>query len=113
MMEKVDIVLAYKRTGSIKAAAAATGLSHQTVRRILIEAGEFTSPRAERIAGLHEQGLSLDEICAELSLSRSCVGGYIPYTRGCQAVGPRSENALRIEKCRRKKKAEHNPKPAP
>lgn len=113
-MEKTDIILAYKRTGSIKSTVAATGLSHQTVRRILIEAGEFTSPRAELIAGLHEQGLSLDEICAELSLSRSCVGGYILYTRGCQAVGPRSDNALRIEKCRRKKKAEQNKtKPAP
>ena len=112
-MEKTDVIVAYKRTGSIKSAAAATGLSHQTVRRILIEAGEFTSPRAELIASLHEQGLSLDEICAVLSLSRSCVGGYIPYTRGCHAVGPRSDNALRIEKCRRKKAAQSNPKPAP
>ena len=33
-MDKADVVVAYKRTGSIKSTVAATGLSHQTVLRI-------------------------------------------------------------------------------
>lgn len=112
-MEKADIINIYRQTGSIRATSAASGISHQVVRRVLIEAGEFTSPRAEQIMGLYEQGMSPDEICAELSLARSCVFSYLPYTRGTYLFGPRSINALRIEECRRKKAEQSKNKPAP
>lgn len=108
-MEKADIINIYRQTGSIRATSASSGIGHLAVRRVLIEAGEFTSPRAEQIMGLYEQGMSPDEICAELSLARSCVFSYLPYTRGTYLFGPRSINALRIEKCRRKKREEVSP----
>ena len=108
-MEKADIINMYRRTGSIRATAASSGIGHQAVRRVLIEAGEYTTPRAAQIMELYEQGMSPDEICAELSLARSCVFSYLPYTRGTYLFGLRSINALRIEKCRRKKREEASP----
>lgn len=112
-MEKDDIINMYRQTGSIRATSASSGIGHQAVRRVLIEAGEFTSPRAEQIIELYERGMSPDEICAELSLTRSCVFSYLPYTRGAHLFGPRSINAQRIEKCRRKKADQSKNKPAP
>lgn len=112
-MEKIDIINVYRQTGSIRATSASSGIGHQAVRRVLIEAGEFASPRAEQIMELYEQGVSPDEICAKLSLTRSCVFSYLPYTRGTYLFGPRSINALRIEECRRKKAEQSKSKPAP
>lgn len=99
-----DVVATYRATGSINETARATHLSAHTVRHLLITAGVHKPPRANQIWELAAQGYSYEDIAKILGLSRATVFGYLPYTRGPTSCGERSENALRIERCRRKKR---------
>lgn len=99
-----DVLATYRATGSIKATARSSGLSEYTVRRLLYTEGEYTSPRANQIAKLAAQGYTREEIAKILHISQSCIINYWPYSRGTRSCGERSENALRIERCRRKKR---------
>lgn len=47
--EKVYIVDLYRSLSSIKAVSREVGVSEQTVRRALLDAGEYTSPRVTEI----------------------------------------------------------------
>lgn len=104
-MEKSEIVELYERTGSICATAKIVGAGHQAVRRILWEAGVYTSPQFEEINQLYSRGYDVAQICDMLSMSRSAVMSYLPYTRGTRIAGERTINSIRIMKCRAKKKS--------
>ena len=99
-----DVLAMYHVTGSINETARATHLSAHTVRHLLITAGAYKYQRANQICALAAQGHSHSDIAKILGLSRTTVLGYLPYTRGPTSCGERSENALRIERCRRKKR---------
>lgn len=105
-MEKCEIIELYRRTGSIRATAAIVGASEQAVRRILIEAGEYTSPQVEAVAKLLARGLTQQEIGERLGLSYSAVNSYCPYERGTHIAGQCTPNALRIRAYRARKRAE-------
>ena len=105
-MEKCEIIELYRRTDSIRATAAIVGASEQAVRRILIEAGEYTSPQVEAVAKLLAQGLTQQEIGERLGLSNSAVNSYCPYERGTRIAGQCTPNALRIRAYRARKRAE-------
>lgn len=99
------IIACYQREKSIKATAKKMECSEQTVRRVLITAGIYTSPTAKRIIELSNLGMPIEDIAEFLHMSKSAVNGYIPYTRGCRADWPTTQNAIQIRKCRERKKA--------
>ena len=103
-IEKSDIIAKYSMTGSIKRTASELNVCHSTVRRVLIEAGLYTSQRAEDICRLREKGLSPDQIAESLKITRNAVMAYLPYNRGYQLGRNKSVNALRIRACRERKK---------
>lgn len=103
-IEKSDIIAKYSMTGSIKRTASELNVCHSTVRRVLIEAGLYTSQRAEDVCRLHEKGLSPDQIAENLKITRNAVMAYLPYNRGYQLGRNKSVNALRIRACRERKK---------
>lgn len=101
--EVEDVVATYRVTGSINETARITHLSAHTVRHLLITAGVYKYPLANKICELAAQGHSYSDIAKALGLSRATVLGYLPYIYGPTSCGERSENALRIERCRGKK----------
>lgn len=102
MVTEQEIITAYHATGSIRATAKQTGFSAPTVRKILITAGEYASPRTDEIKKLMESGLSVEEIARELNCTISAIHSFLPYSKGCYAVGEKTENAKRIAACRQK-----------
>lgn len=50
------ILIAYRQHKSLRATAKSLDISCQTVRRVLITAGLYTSPRVERIRELSADG---------------------------------------------------------
>lgn len=94
------IVDVYRACGSIRETAASCGVSPQKARRILQEAGEYTSPTAEKVAELHEAGRSVAEIAEALHIGEKAVQSYLPYTKGAYMTDAPSANAQRIRKHR-------------
>lgn len=99
-----DVVELYKQSGSIKQTAASSGLSRQTVRRILITAGEYSTPFTEELHRRREEGQSVDTIAAELGVTRTWIVANLPYTKGAYSVGPRSSNAIHIAERRQRRR---------
>lgn len=99
--EAEDVVATYLSTGSINETARVTHLSAHTVRYLL---------SVNQIWELAAQGHSYSDIAKTLGLSRATVLGYLPYAHGPTSCGERSENALRIEQCRRKKREQQEEK---
>lgn len=99
------IVEVYNRTGSIRETAASCGVSPQKARRILQEAGEYTSPTAEKVGELHEAGRSVAEIAEELNIGEKAVQSYLPYSKGAYMTDAPTKNALAIRKHRASGKA--------
>ncbi len=89
---------------SLKQTAARMNCSPEKVKKILITAGLYKSPRSEEIARLAAEGLTEDQIADKLGISKKAVNTYTPYTRGMQNADYPTINALRIRKCRAKKK---------
>lgn len=108
--EVEDVVATYCVTGSINETARITHLSAHTVRYLLITAGIHKPPRVNQIWELAAHGYSYEDIAKTLGLSRATVLGYLPYAHGPTSCGERSENALRIERCRRKKREQQEEK---
>lgn len=98
-----DIVRLYHDTESIKAVSRETGISEQTIRRVLILTGEYSSARSAEISTLYDHGLSIDDIAAELGISKKTVLAYIPYTRNPYATGEKTDNAKKIKMWRNRR----------
>ena len=76
-----DILAAYSRKLSIKGTALATGISEQTVRKVLISNGIVPPGNAKRIHDAIASGKSIEQVAHELQLSQQAVGSYLPYER--------------------------------
>ncbi len=76
------IINAYDELGSVKNVAKKCGASEVTVRRVLITEGVWSSRTSRKVEELLEQGESVPEIAAELSVSVKAVEAYLPYSRG-------------------------------
>ncbi len=76
------IIYAYDELGSVKAVAEKCHASEVTVRRVLITEGLWSSRSSREVAALREQGLSVQEISAAMSVSVKAVEAYMPYSRG-------------------------------
>ena len=99
-----EVIRMYRETRSIKLTATRSGLTRQTVRRILITAGEYSTDFTEQIREMQAQGKSIDTIAAELGVTRTWIVANMPYSKGAYSVGPRSDNALYIAERRKRRK---------
>lgn len=104
MSQYKDILTQYRQTESITKTAELLKISKQVVRRTLITAGLYSSEQSEHIQKLYTAGMPVKDIAALLRLSRSSVWAYLPYSRGPRKDWGVTVNALRIRKCREKKK---------
>lgn len=91
------IIETYKLRGSIKQTARELHIAEQTVRRTLVIAGEYTSPRSQEIDRLLEAGHSVDEIASELCIKQKTVRVYMQYTRGSYLVHMSRKQPMRKE----------------
>lgn len=66
--------------------------------------GWTASEDHEKIADLREEGYTIAKIAEILKLTRGWVITNTPYTKGSYVIGEKSENALKIQKCRGNKK---------
>lgn len=99
-----QIIDTYQDCMSIKATARRLSISESTVRRHLVIAGHYTNDRKEEIDQLMGEGFSVPEIAAKLHVVKNTVRTYLPYTKGSYIGPEKSENAMRIRKCREKKR---------
>ena len=102
-MTAQKIIDLYAQTESIKATAAISGLSPQKVRRILITAGQWTSPMADKINHLYAHGKSISQIASALEVREKTVIGYLPYSKGMYHADTPTRNALAIRKHRERR----------
>ena len=86
------------------AIAGRLGISPQKVKRILITAGMYSTPRTEKIAAMQETGMTVEEIAEELGISEAAVQSNLPYIKGQYGAEYPTVNALRIRKSRSKNK---------
>jgi len=93
----------YLKNGSMKHTAAMLEISPALVRRYLVIAGVYSTPRIEVINELYNKGYTIAQIATTLNLHRNTVLSMIPYQRGTRKAPP-SPNALRIRRCRERKK---------
>lgn len=94
----------YHKTHSRKQVARELGLSEYRVRRILIDNG-ILSDYDTAIAAAIAAGDSLEDAARKFGVTPDTILSHLPYTKGGYCLAPYSENAKRIQKCRKKKKA--------
>ncbi len=104
-MNNDELITYYRECNSIKECARHFGIAQQTARRLLILAGEYTSPISEKINALYDQGYTAHDIAEKVGRGLKAVQGYIPYTKGKYMSETPTINALRIRACRERKKA--------
>lgn len=112
MITAAEVLATYHRlNGNIKKTAKAVGLSHQTVRRILITHGIFVSDRTQTIHRMLFSGYTKEEICKTLNISKKALQAHMAYTKGSYAVGSKSRTAERIAQWRAKKITKESDQP--
>lgn len=73
---------AYRRGTTITAISRSEGISPARIRRILIDAGVYTSARTEEIRQLAAEGLTREQIAERLHIRPKAVDAHMPYSRG-------------------------------
>lgn len=104
-----SIVTAYEAGTSMREIAAAHHISKQLVRRILIDAGAYANTTTVYALSRLDAGASLDEIAAELGITRNAVISNLPHTKGVYGQSNPTANAARIRAFRARKKEEKIP----
>ena len=99
-----DILDFYDEHESIKKTAEQFGICFQTVRKILLTFGNYKCPRSQEIRILLDKGKTVSEIAEVLHMSVGHVNSYMPYQKGLYNLDDATVNALRIRKCRGKRK---------
>lgn len=85
------IVRTYNSCGSIRTTAGLMHVSPQTVRRVLITFGAYSSTEVIAVAELKDAGLSPEQIASKLHVTRKTVISSSPYTKGSYATGNKKE----------------------
>ncbi|MCC8101191.1 MAG: plasmid pRiA4b ORF-3 family protein [Clostridiales bacterium] len=76
----------YEGTHSVRKTAKNCHISMVTAQRILITAGMWSSKSSKQVKGLLDQGMTVEQIAQELSLTKDAVYAYMPYSRGNYGV---------------------------
>ncbi len=87
----------YRQTESLELTAARLHLSTYKVRKLLITAGEWSSPFARAVGELKAAGRTVAEIAALLETSANMVVAYLPYGRTVYNVADRTGEARRSD----------------
>lgn len=103
-MDKEFILKTYKSTQSLRETSKICHMSIQTARRILASEHIYASDLTRIINHWYNSGTPVDDIAEELKISPKAVRCHLPYTKGSYCVGEKSQNAIRISKCRTNKK---------
>lgn len=105
-MEKIEetVLKYYEEGGSVKYTARMSGVSEYKVQQILSSYGIVTSEKAQMALTLYESGKSFEEIAEIMGITKNGLRRYFPYTRGPKNKDNPTINAIRIRKCREKKK---------
>jgi len=103
-MTNEDVVNYYKRVGSMKRTGEEFGISESKCKKILIDAGAYTSPRYLQISELIDKGLSKEQICEALRITEHTYNNYVPYSKGVYLSDAPTKNAIRIRRFREKKR---------
>lgn len=106
---KKTVLRLHEQGESLKGISRRTGISTYKACKILVNAGIAPTERAKEIQALYKAGLAQADIAKRLGVRKDTVQKYIPYMRGLQNSEYPSRNALRIRKCRAKKREQsHN-----
>lgn len=107
-MDFERVVKTYNQCESVRETALRHNISTGKVRKILVTCGAFDSGFYREVTRLMESGKTVKEIASILNRSEHCIYSYIPYTRGERTGESQTINAIRIRKCRRRKREEKN-----
>ena len=86
--------------GSIRETAQKFQITRTKARKILVTCGSLNTPLVQRISSLRSQGLSIDEIAAEMSMSPSTVSTYLPYENKIDGSLAPSAHAAKVRQYR-------------
>ena len=105
-MDQIEktVLRLHEQGESLKGISRRTGISTYKACKILVNAGIAPTERAAEIQALYQSGMSQTDIAKRLGVQKDTVQKYIPYARGLQNSEYPSRNALRIRKCRAKKR---------
>lgn len=93
----------YAEYGTIKQTARIIGVSPQTVKRLLISQGVYSTPLTQRVEALRALGKTDAQIAGEMGISVKWVIANTPYTRGTYKGEKKTLNAQHIAACRQRK----------
>jgi hypothetical protein len=98
------LVSAYEAGTSMRELAASHHISLQRVRRILIDAGAYANDKTVYAQRRLDENATLDEIAAELGITRNALLSNLPHTKGIYGSTTPTANATRIRAFRARKK---------
>lgn len=104
--EKV-IIESYNKFLSVKATSIETGYSWNRIVKTLSSNGYVLSETHAEILDKYKNGMCTEKIASGMGLNEKTVQAYIPRTRPIYNE-EQSKNALRIKKCRERKKDRKN-----
>ena len=103
LLETVSAVYAEKQ--EIKATALVMELPPHKVKKLLITHGDIHYAETDQIIEKQQQGLSIPEIAKRMGMSAKTVNTYLPYSKVVYKLDDISQNAERVKKYQRRKKA--------
>ena len=111
LLDEVVSLWTSEKEPELKAIAEEIEISPSKLRKLLITAGErdhtsyFSSPLANTVLQLRNEGKSMAEIQETLGLSYTSVQGYLPHSKTIYSLDTMSSEAERIRLYRKRKKA--------
>lgn len=105
-MTSKEIVDMYLEESSMRTVANKAGVCPATVKKVLVSHGIYPSVRSQNINELLSFGYSVDDISRITRVSKKAVLSNLPYSKCRYRVEPRTENAVKIEECRKRKATE-------
>ena len=102
-----EIIASYNKLESIGVVAKETGLSHSTIRQVLVDSGIYPSAKTKSINRLKRYGVFESEIAEIMNVSVKTVRAHLPHTKGSYAcddqlrmLSESDRSELRGQNCR-------------
>lgn len=105
-MDVQNVVDTYLASESVRYTAEHCGVCPHTVRKVLASNGITPPGRAEEIAAMRQQGMSVADIAEALHITHKTVQIYLPYVKGTYLTESKSQNAQNIRKFRMRRDAD-------
>lgn len=95
-----EIIALYDKLESIRAVAKETGLSHSTIRQVLVDSGIYPSDQTKRINRLNRYGVPDEEIAEMMNISVKTVRAHLPVMNQLRMLSESDRSELRGQNCR-------------